>query len=173
MDSGNRKIPFVKPARVGNYKIWRTKTTAGKGKDKYDVEQICVSDLEGLWQVRIPATNDMFSAISGLYADEELSGSLNTVFANMMMVSTIPNGYFHSAVQMCGSVYFNPDLLRKKKERKDLIKDVKLLSAHFLEWRKTYEAGIKAYEPTEEQERQDETLDEILFTLRRSSFWPS
>ena len=47
MDNG-RKIPFVKPARVGNYKVWRTKTTLGKGKDKYDVEQICVSDLEGV-----------------------------------------------------------------------------------------------------------------------------
>ena len=158
----DRKIPFVKPARVGNYKIWRTKTTLGKGKDKYDVEQICVSDLEGVWQVRIPSTNGMFAAISGLYADEGLAGSLSTIFANMLMVSSIPNGYFHRAVQMCESVYFNPDLLRKKKERKDLVKEAKKLAEDFLSWRDVYDAQVKENAPTEEQEHSDEVLEEML-----------
>lgn len=158
----DRKIPFVKPARVGNYKIWRTKATVGKGKDKYDVEQICVSDLEGVWQVRIPETNVMFSAVSGLYADEELAGSLSTIFANMLMVSSIPNGFFHRAVQMCSALYFNPDLLRKKKERKDLVKEAKKLVEDFLEWREVYESQVKGNEPTEEQEHSDEVLEEML-----------
>lgn len=158
----DRKIPFVKPARVGNYKIWRTKATVGKGKDKYDVEQICVSDLEGVWQVRIPETNVMFSAVSGLYADEELAGSLSTIFANMLMVSSIPNGFFHRAVQMCSALYFNPDLLRKKKERKDLVKEAKKLVEDFLEWREVYESQVKGNEPTEEQEHSDEVLEDML-----------
>ena len=158
----DRKIPFVKPARVGNYKIWRTKATVGKGKDKYDVEQICVSDLEGVWQVRIPETNVMFAAISGLYADEGLAGSLSTIFANMFMVSSIPNGFFHRAVQMCSALYFNPDLLRKKKERKDLVKEAKKLVEDFLEWREVYESQVKGNEPTEEQEHSDEVLEEML-----------
>lgn len=157
-----RKIPFVRPARVGNYKLWRNKVTVGKGKDRYDVEQICISDLEGVWQVRIPATNAMFAAISGLYADESLAPSLSTIFANMLMVSTIPNGYFHRAVQMCESVYFNPDLLRKKKERKELVKEAKRLVEDFLEWRVMYELQVKEDEPTEEQMRSDEVLDDIL-----------
>lgn len=158
----DRKIPFVKPARVGNYKIWRTKTTVGKGKDKYDVEQICVSDLEGVWQVRIPETNVMFSAVSGLYADEELAGSLSTIFANMLMVSSIPNGFFHRAVQMCSALYFNPELLRKKKERKDLVKEAKKLVEDFLEWREVYESQVKENEPTDEQMHSDEVLEEML-----------
>lgn len=158
----DRKIPFVKPARVGNYKIWRTKATVGKGKDKYDVEQICVSDLEGVWQVRIPETNVMFSAVSGLYADEELAGSLSTIFANMLMVSSIPNGFFHRAVQMCSALYFNPDLLRKKKERKDLVKEAKKLVEDFLEWREVYESQVKENEPTDEQMHSDEVLEEML-----------
>lgn len=158
----DRKIPFVKPARVGNYKIWRTKATVGKGKDKYDVEQICVSDLEGVWQVRIPETNVMFSAVSGLYADEELAGSLSTIFANMLMVSSIPNGFFHRAVQMCSALYFNPDLLRKKKERKDLVKEAKKLVEDFLEWREVYESQVKENEPDDEQMHSDEVLEEML-----------
>ena len=158
----DRKIPFVKPARVGSYKIWRTKATVGKGKDKYDVEQICISDLEGVWQVRIPETNVMFSAVSGLYADEELAGSLSTIFANMLMVSSIPNGFFHRAVQMCSALYFNPDLLRKKKERKDLVKEAKKLVEDFLEWREVYESQAKGNEPTDEQMHSDEVLEEML-----------
>ena len=158
----DRKIPFVKPARVGNYKIWRTKATVGKGKDKYDVEQICISDLEGVWQVRIPETNVMFSAVSGLYADEELAGSLSTIFANMLMVSSIPNGFFHRAVQMCSALYFNPDLLRKKKERKDLVKEAKKLVEDFLEWQEVYESQVKGNEPTDEQMHSDEVLEEML-----------
>lgn len=165
----DRKIPFIKPARVGNYKIWRTKTTLGKGKDKYDVEQICVSDLEGVWQVRIPETNGMFAAISGLYADESLAPSLSTIFANMLMVSTIPNGYFHRAVQMCSAVYFNPDLLRKRKERKDLVKEAKRLIEDFLQWRDVYDAQVKENAPTEEQERSDEVLEEMLDEIDEQS----
>lgn len=169
MDNEARKIPFVKPARVGNYKIWRTKVTAGKGKGKYDVEQICVSDLEGFWQVRIPETNVMFSAISGLYADEGLTESLSTIFANMLMVSSVPNGYFHRAVQMCSAVYFNPDLLRKKKERKGLVKETGKLVECFLEWRDAYDAQVKGNAPTEEQERSDEVLEEMLEEVGKQS----
>jgi len=169
MDNEMRKIPFIRPARVGNYKVWRNKTTVGKGKDKYEVEQICISDLEGVWQVRIPSTNVMFSAISGLYADESLVPSLSTIFANMLMVTTIPNGYFHRAVQMCESLYFNPDLLRKKKERKDLIKEAKKLAEDFLQWREMYESQVKENEPTDEQERSDEVLEEMLEEVDKQS----
>lgn len=164
-----RKIPFIKPVRVGNYKVWRTKVTVGKGKDRYDVEQVCISDLEGVWQVRIPETNVMFSTIAGLYADESLTPSLNTIFANMLIVSTIPNGYFHRAVQMCESVYFNPDLLRKRKERKDLVKEAKKLAEDFLGWYAVYEAQVKEDAPTEEQERSEEVLEEMLDEVDKQS----
>jgi len=162
----DNKIPFIKPARVGNYKIWRTKVTAGKGKDKLDIEQICVSDLEGLWQTKIPQTSECFAMLTGLYADEKSRGALSAIFTNMLAMSSIYNGYFHRAVQMCLSVYFNPDLLRKKKERKDLIKEVKRLADDFLEWREAYDVQVKENEPTEEQMRSDEVLEEMLDEIK-------
>ena len=164
-----RKIPFVRPARVGNYKVWRNKTTVGKGKDKYNVEQICISDLEGVWQVRIPETNVMFAAISGLYADESLTPSLSTIFSDMLMVTSIPNGYFHRAVQMCSALYFNPDLLRDRKERKDMVKEAKKLVDDFLGWRDVYEAQVRENAPTEEQERHDEVMEEMLEETEKGS----
>ena len=135
-----RKIPFIKPARVGNYKIWRTRVTAKKGKDKFDIEQICVSDLEGAWVTKVPQTSECFAMLTGLYADERNEGALSSIFTNMLAMSSIYNGYFHRAVQMCLSIYFNPDLLRKKKERKDLIKEAKRLAEDFLLWREAYDA---------------------------------
>ena len=158
----DRKIPFVKPARVGNYKIWRTKTTLGKGKDKYDVEQICVSDLEGLWQVRIPATHEIFAVISELYADETKTDALKAFMSNWFYVTSVANGYFQRAVQMCAGVFFNPDLLRKKKERKDLDKEVGKLVKDFLAWREVAEAQMKSDAPTEQEQRNDEVLEEML-----------
>lgn len=163
----DRKIPFIKPARVGNFKIWRTKIVAGTGKDKYDVEQVCISDLDGMWQVRIPATNAMFAAISGLYADESLTPSLSTIFTNMLIVSTTANGYFHRAVQMCESVYFNPDLLAKRKERKGLVKEAKKLADDFLKWLEVYDAVEAENAPTEEQEHSEEVLEEMLYEVDR------
>lgn len=160
--SERRVIPFVRPARVGNYKIWRSKVIAGKGKDKLAIEQVCISDLEGLWQVKIPATSDMFAAISEMYADEKMVSALSTIVTNMLGVTSVTNGYFHRAVQMCSAVYFNPDLLRKKKERKDIAKEAKRLIEDFLEWRDVYDAQVKENAPTEEQERSDEVLEEML-----------
>lgn len=157
-----RKIPFIKPARVGNYRIWRTRVSAGKGKDKMDVEQICVSDLEGLWQTKVPQTNECFALLSELYADERNEGALSSILTNMLAMSSIYNGYFHRAVQMCLSVYFNPDLLRKRKERKDLVKEVKRLAEDFLRWREAYDAQVKENAPTEEQEHSEEVLEEML-----------
>lgn len=161
MDNG-RKIPFIRPARVGNYKVWRTKVTARKGKDKFDIEQICVSDLEGAWVTKVPQTSECFAMLTELYADERNEGALSSIFTNMLAMSSIYNGYFHRAVQMCLSVYFNPDLLRKKKERKDLIKEVKRLADDFLQWREAYDAQVKQNGPTEEQMRSEEVLEEML-----------
>lgn len=169
MDNEARKIPFIKPARVGNYKIWRTKVTAGKGKDKMDIEQICVSDLEGLWQTKVPQTSECFAMLSGLYADERNDGALSSILTNMLAMSSIYNGYFHRAVQMCLSIYFNPDLLRKKKDRKDLVKEAKKLAEDFLLWREAYESQVKENTPTEEQEHSDEVLEEMLEEVEKQS----
>lgn len=169
MDNNERKIPFVKPARVGNYKIWRTKVTAKKGKEKFDIEQICISDLEGAWVTKVPQTSECFAMLAGLYADERNDGALSSILTNMLAMSSIYNGYFHRAVQMCLSIYFNPDLLRKKKERKDLIKEAKKLAEDFLSWREAYDAQVKENEPTEEQERSDEVLEEMLDEVDKQS----
>lgn len=160
--SERRVIPFVRPARVGNYKIWRSKVIAGKGKDKLAIEQVCISDLEGLWQVKVPVTSECFAMLTELYADESKWGALVGIITNMYAMSSIYNGYFHRSVQMCMSIYFNPDLLRKKKERKDLIKEAKRLADDFLVWREAYDAEVKSHEPTEEQVHSEEVLEEML-----------
>ena len=158
----DRKIPFVKPVRVGNYKLWRTKVTTGKGKDKTDIEQVCISDLEGLWQVKIPATFAMFADISEMYADEKMTPALSTIVSNMLGVTTVTNGYFHRAVQMISTVYFNPDLLRDKKQRKPFVKETEALVKDFLDWRKAYDERERENAPTEEDEHNEEVLEEIL-----------
>ena len=160
--SERRVIPFVRPARVGNYKIWRSKVIAGKGKDKLAIEQVCISDLEGVWQVKIPATSDMFAAISEMYADEKMVSALSTIVTNMLGVTSVTNGYFHRAVQMITAVYFNPDLLRDKKQRKPFVKEAEALVKDFLEWRKAYEENERKNAPTEEDERNEEVLEEML-----------
>lgn len=160
--SERRVIPFVRPARVGNYKIWRSKVISGKGKDKLAIEQVCVSDLEGVWQVKIPATFSMFTAISDMYADEKMVSALSTIVTNMLGVTSVTNGYFHRAVQMIIAVYSDPDLLRDKKRRKGFMKEAKKLAEDFLEWRKAYEENERKNAPTEEDERNEEVLEEML-----------
>lgn len=81
-------IPFVKPVRVDNFKIWRVKVShtmtpddvkdeekrelLKEGKIKFrkrnvEMEAVCISDLDGGWMVRIPQTLMMYSTLCELY----------------------------------------------------------------------------------------------------------
>lgn len=158
-----RKIPFGKPARVGNYRIWRSKFPIGKSKDKAYIEQINVSNLDGSWQVKIPATFEMFSMLWNLYADPSKQDILSSFVNNMAFTTITGNGYFQRAVELVAIVYANPSLLDKKdKSHKELVKNFDALVKAFLDWRKAYDERVKENAPTEEQERQDEVAKQVI-----------
>ena len=167
-------IPFVKPVRVGNFKLWRSKTSVGKGKDKMDIEAINVSNLDGTWSVRIPSTFEMFGMVVAAYlwynsddADEKKRGEdyLFTVFSNMMYVSSVCNGFYHRGVQMVSTVYAYPDVLRDRKKFKSLKKEVQGTIDRFLDWRKDYDKYLESLEPTEKELMQDEIAEKAMNIL--------
>lgn len=163
--SEGRKIPFGKPARMGNYRIWRSKYPIGKGKGKNQsfIEQINVSNLDGTWQVKVPATFEMFSMLWNLYADPSKQDILSSFINNMAFTTITGNGYFQRAVELCAIVYANPSLLDKKdKQHKELVKNVDALIKAFLDWRKAYDERVKENAPTEEQERHDEIAEQVI-----------
>lgn len=136
-------IPFVKPARVGNFKLWRSRYTTMPKSGGVDVECINVSNVEGTWCVRIPSTYEMFAVLNALYDDfsgedkqrsERASTALSAILSNMAFSTTIGNGFYHRALGMVATCYACPDVLEEKGKRKELKKDVDVLVADFLEW---------------------------------------
>lgn len=175
------EIPLGKPARVGNYKVWRTKKELGRGKDKVEIDQINISTLDESWQVKIPATFDMYGMIRELFAQmcdtpdpsgvsllNQRAGQLTTIFGNMLYASCIANGYFQQAVNLCATLYANPDLLKEEdKNHEKILKDVKALVQGFLAWRKDYDAHVAANSPSEEDLQQEQVAEEMLDELER------
>ena len=171
----DNKIPTGKPARIGNFKVWRTKKIFGKGKGKSSIEQINISTLDESWQVKIPATFDMFGILSTLFADysrdnsDLREGQLATFFGNMFYVSSISNGYFQRAVNICATLYANPTLLTEEDENhKSLMKDVNGLITGFLEWRKEYDKWVAENEPTEADMKSDEVAEDMIEELNKN-----
>lgn len=187
MEKGDkeREIPFVKPARVDNYKLWRSRckmTVTPSDEDKervfkesggrkkavsktYDIEQINVSTLDGTWQVKIPATWDMFGMIRDLFADGEYA-RLTTILSNMMYSSVIANGYFHEALRKIVVCYVSPSMLEEGSDGFESLKeDARELIKAFLEWRRMYDEKIKELEPTDEDMKQDDLAEQAMDIL--------
>lgn len=170
----DRVIPFVKPARVGNFKVWRSKKTMGAGRSRMDVEQINVSDLEGLWQVKIPATSTMFGLVRDLYADAEAHEKneqyLLLFFSDMLYASCIANGYFHRGIKLLAEAYANPDILMEGKEGNEaFLENLAALRYGFLEWWEGYKSHVASNEPTEDEMRSDQVADEAFDALEGSN----
>lgn len=165
-------IPYGRPARIGNYRIWWSKQNFGTKKNKVDVECINVSILDGTWLTRIPATFEMFSLLTTLYAEfvgdneekkRKAVGRLQTIFANMMFVSVVANGFFQQAIQSCAVAYANPSILEDSED--GFFADMKKLSKEFLEWRKKYDEWVKSQQQTKEEEHQEEIAEEAMEIL--------
>ena len=62
-----RERPFIKAVRLGNFKLWRTKKVYKSGKDKSEIETLNISDLDGGWQVKIPATVHTYKLFREMY----------------------------------------------------------------------------------------------------------
>lgn len=177
-----REIPFVKPVRVGNYKLWRSKcrmtvTPTDEDKEKvfkesggkkkavsktYDIEQVNVSTLDGTWQVKVPATWDMFGMIGELYSSGE-DGRLAVLFSNMMYASVVANGYFHEALRLVVTAYADPSVLEEGcRGNEELKGNARKLIKAFLEWRRMYDDKMKGLEPTEEDMKQDDIAEQAM-----------
>lgn len=163
-----RKIPYGKPAQFGNYRIWRSKYPVGKGKGKDLIDQINVGNLDGTWQVKIPATFEMYAILTELYADEGKQEILAEYVNNMAFVTITGNGYFQRAVELVAIAYANPSLLTKKdKQHKAFVKNAEALIKAFLDWRKVYDERVKLDEPTEQDDKQDEIAGQMLDELAK------
>lgn len=169
-----RAVPFAKAARVGNFKLWRSKYVKKTSDGHVGIECVHVSDLDGAWSVRIPETYEMFGIIMSLYNDATdelnivLSAQARTIIekivGNMMYASVIGNGYYHRALTLVTTIYANPHLLSED-EREGLLEEVTHLKDDFLEWRKGYDALTEQMEPTEEDDHREALAEEAIDIL--------
>lgn len=180
--TGQKWIPFGKPARIGNFKIWKSKYTFDKGADGKKIKPQIVGDcinvsiLDGSWMVRIPQGFEQFAMLSLAYSwslsedkDEQVKGTgyLRTAISNMYYVSCICNGFFHHGVEMVASAYANPSLLQDTEDGKSFRQDAIDTIGRFLEWRKEYEKHVADNEPTEADMKSDQVAEEMLEELNK------
>lgn len=113
-----REIPFGKPVRIRNYKMWRTRISIEKKKV---IQAIVISDLNGLWMVRIPETYLMFRALTDLYSTEDLNDFeiLFTFLNNFNFCTQISHGSFQNFFVLCIYGYMHPEVLDKGYEPED------------------------------------------------------
>lgn len=178
--TGHGKIPFGMPARIGNFKIWKSKYTFDKDADGKKIKPQIVGDcinisiLDGSWTVRIPQTFEQFAMLSLAYSwslsedkDEQVKGReyLRTAISNMYYVSCICNGFYHHGVEMITSAYTDPDLLKENERGVAFLKDAKQTIERFLEWRKGYDKLVEAGEPSDRELHQDEIAEQAMDIL--------
>lgn len=118
MEKSPREIPFVKPVRIGNFKMWRSKVRL---KKKEAIETIVITNLEGTWKVQIPKTYLMFRALSDLYATED-PNDLNILFSfvsNFNFCTQISHGSFQNFLILTVYGYMHPEVLDSGYEPED------------------------------------------------------
>lgn len=131
-DSDNQLvIPFGKAARVGNFKLWRSRMGVGSGRDKTQAEVINVSNLDGSWKVQIPSTSEMFGFICSQYATVDFDmrdRMLGMIFTNQMNVSLMPSPALHDGFWLLTEMMAFPYLLLSEKEMKErMVRGMKAL----------------------------------------------
>ena len=115
-------IPFGRAVRVGNFKLWRSRTSVGSGKDRTGIETVNVSNLDGTWKVQIPSTMAVFSTIIQSYAtvDEKMRENfLGMIFSNMYGITTTASEALHDGYFFLSEMMSFPYLLLPEKEMKE------------------------------------------------------
>ena len=114
----------------------------------------------------------MFSLIRDLFAEhtnsvtDQRTAQLSSIFGNMLYASCIANGYFHRAINICASIYANPNLLKEEDENHEsVIQDLKALASGFLAWREEYDKHVAENKPTDDELINDQKAEEILNEL--------
>lgn len=120
MEKENKRvIPFVKPERVGNFKLWRGRYALKSGREKAEIECLHVSNLDGSWMIRIPATMQMFSTIVQGFAvedDRKREEFLGMLFSNQYNVTTNASEDVQYAMWLVTEMLTYPYLLLPEKE---------------------------------------------------------
>ena len=150
-----REIPFVKPASIGNFKMWRTRIKLDKKKT---IEAIIISDLDGTWKVQIPQTYLMFRALTDLYSTEskEDFDILFSFLSNFNFCTSISLGVFQNFLILAVYGYMHPEVLDEGYEPEDK----KFLSYdEFLARVKQSIADYKQYIVESEKEEESEDGD--------------
>lgn len=150
-----RKIPFGKPAIIGNYKLYQTKLRLNK---KETISAIIVSDLGGLWKVQIPEKYLMYRAITDLFGsgDDRDIEILFSFITNFNFCTSISHGHFQDFLILAVYGYRHPEVLEKGYEPEDK----KFLSYdEFLARVKQSIADYKQYIVESEKEEESEDGD--------------
>ena len=184
-------IPFGKPSRIGNFKIWRSKfqlqitptkeqrkkvAVESNGRKRLkvkvvEIECINISILDGSFSVRIPQTFEMFGMLTVAYQwyrsdnpDERKRGEDFIIAAtnNMFYVSSICNGFYHHGVNRLTAAYADPSLLRDTEDGKKFMEDLKVTVERFLAWREEYEKHVKENESTEQDLHQEDLAEQAM-----------
>lgn len=125
------EIPYNKAVRVSNYKLWRSKYVLANGKEKTSIDCLNISNLDGSWMTRIPATSGMYGYICRQYAvfDENIREQmLSVVLGNMINVCLIPSAALHDAFSFLVEMMAFPyNLLSEKEMEKRMKGNMKLL----------------------------------------------
>lgn len=112
-------IPYVKPVRVGNFKLWRRRQTIGKGKDTHSIDCLIISNLEGSWRVCIPSTMAIYGTIFNTYmtTDDNLREDfLGMLFTNYYNLTTTNSEVLHDAFFFLQEMATMPYLLLSEDE---------------------------------------------------------
>lgn len=128
-----RKIPYVGCARVGNFKLWKSRVRERK------TDVLHISDMDGTWAVKIPQTYLAFPMIEEAYKEGN-DEYLHTVISNMNFVCAIANGFYQRGVAMVGHAYLKPELLQEGYHPEegpgyaDMMDEAKKICDGFLKW---------------------------------------
>lgn len=147
-DKKLREIPFVKPARIGNLKIWRTKVSGG---NKKQIQAIVISNLDSTWKVQIPETYMMFRAITDLYSTENPKDTeiLSSFLSNFNLCTSISNGHFQNFLILEVYAYMHPEVLNEGYEPEE----TKYLSHD--EFMHRVKASVEAYKKYVEEMKEE------------------
>ena len=148
----HREIPFGKPARIRDFKMWRTKVKVDKNKT---IEAIVISNID-----EIPQTYLMFRALTDLYATEDMT-DFNILFSfitNFNFCTQISHGCFQDFLILAVYGYMHPEVLEDGYEPEDK----KFLS--YEEFMHRIKLSVESYKQAiaaerEEMERQNEEFE--------------
>lgn len=120
------EIPYNRAVRVGNFKLWRSKYVVASGKEKTSIDCLHISNLDGSWMTRIPATSGMYGFFLSQYAtfEEELRDNvLGMIMTNQLNVCLTPSPALHDALFFLTEMMSFPYNLLPEKEMVKRMKD--------------------------------------------------